>query len=729
VALDAVLQEIINHLLNALIGKDQPCRGGAALAVTRLRGEPAAEILFDQYGNGTPEEFLALALTPLSPDKTAQILISALNDPQLAVRSAASQALAQIRTPQIIRGLVNAVEHHVTGSGNAEGLVKLVSEESLIAAVETLGELANEACVRTMRKLISFETNSKIKASGISALGSKPDEQYVPFFQGVLKDADPRVRANALESIARSGSKAVVGMLQPYLDDPHHRIRANAALGIWKYGDFEVSATIKEMLKNGDEKHRLSAVYVIGQCRIEAYLKNVQDLIAAPDVPLRKHAIRALGNFKKPELVEPFLGKLAEPEESIRLVLVEAILDVLGKKALPALMQHVKSEKSPVIRARIARAFGAWADPATVSHVADMLKDPDPTVVAGAVESLMTLIPVSPPAALVERMKSLLVSENQRLRVLAVTGLWNWGVPEIWQLLLKMITHAEVRVNAWGFQCLAEVLGLAVPKGGPTIESLRDFLLKTAEGRKKILAQELAHAAQGQIKTQLDLALADVRAGKNREAIERLEDVLKIAPNNLQALVTLGDIHFHAEKFEKARELFVRALQFQPNLSKALYSLGMIYQKSRDWAKAREVLVNLIKINPQLAQPYLLLAEVFEGEGKMGECLGILKKLQSLAPQNIPVMMKLARISFLAGAVNEGFLWAQKAGSLGAVDDLTRLILAFGDYVNQNPAEGFRKLFQIFRIVAENPQVLPIAEVRKCLQVAEGLLVQNVRKE
>nr|MBP7635952.1 hypothetical protein [Candidatus Ozemobacteraceae bacterium] len=68
------LSVIFPLLLDNLTSSEYELRKAALTAVSRLRGEAAAEILFERFKSDNLDDYLTFALSRMSPDKSAKLL-------------------------------------------------------------------------------------------------------------------------------------------------------------------------------------------------------------------------------------------------------------------------------------------------------------------------------------------------------------------------------------------------------------------------------------------------------------------------------------------------------------------------------------------------------------------------------------------------------------------------------------------------------------------------------
>ncbi len=82
------------------------------------------------------------------------------------------------------------------------------------------------------------------------------------------------------------------------------------------------------------------------------------------------------------------------------------------------------------------------------------------------------------------------------------------------------------------------------------------------------------------------------------ERIAELEKFLKDTPDNIQALVTLGDLYYDSNQLHDAINVFNKAVKFQPESVHIQNDLGMLYQKTGQYDLAIERFWAALKIDP-----------------------------------------------------------------------------------------------------------------------------------
>ncbi|MGN1394752.1 MAG: tetratricopeptide repeat protein [Succinivibrionaceae bacterium] len=86
--------------------------------------------------------------------------------------------------------------------------------------------------------------------------------------------------------------------------------------------------------------------------------------------------------------------------------------------------------------------------------------------------------------------------------------------------------------------------------------------------------------------------------GDKKEALQSLEDILKIEPNNIKAREKLASVYYGINNYTKAIELLDKGIRIQPNHYDYRLYLARIYSEIGDYQKAIKV---LSLVNPPVA--------------------------------------------------------------------------------------------------------------------------------
>ena len=715
------LTEIFSALLRLLTGPDYELRRRSLISISKLRGDMAADLIFERYQSDNLEDYLVLAVSRMDPKKSAPILISALSDMHLEARLTAAETLIKQRSEESVSALIATVEAYLKEevAGKKENLL---AEEALQGIVRVLGGIATPMCLALLRKLILQEKNERVRATVVGVLGQHINDSMIPMFQGLLSDKDPRVQANAIEALGNLNKNTTVGILQPYLYDSNPRVKANAVKAIFRFGDFDVSSTLKEMLASHEKNLRVSAIYAIGEIKLEPYFKNLLGYMKDGDPDVRRNAVVALRKFQKKDFAIQLIPMLDDPAPEVRLQAAIGVGELYQEQGVQPLLKRLEKEPAPHIRSNLATIIGKYGKEEHFPLLLPFLNDEDDRVIGNVIEALQKLKPKQPHSGAVTSLRRFLDSSNNRIRANAIRVLWEWGFTDVLDALLKLISGDSPETIMSGMYCIGEVFSLVSHENGNMLKTF-DGILKTAveEHRKKFIAKGGA-IGDSKVRGLWESSQSAIKAGKLKDARKLLEQILKVSPNLHQVFVALGELSLREGALDEAETNFLRALSISPNILKAHYALGQIYHRKREWLKAINSLQVSIRLYPKLPQAYLILAEAFEMENRWQESAETLKRLSSLVPKNLQVLQRLTRSISLAGAVGDAIPVARAAAAIGPVDAFTMLIMAVGEHFSGASDKGFVNLMGVLGMLAEKPDGRSLADTNRLSKIFQGLI-------
>jgi cytochrome c-type biogenesis protein CcmH/NrfG len=82
------------------------------------------------------------------------------------------------------------------------------------------------------------------------------------------------------------------------------------------------------------------------------------------------------------------------------------------------------------------------------------------------------------------------------------------------------------------------------------------------------------------------------------QEIAQLEDLLKRDPQNLQALISLGNAYFDSNQFKKAIDVYQKALAIDPKNADVRTDMAIMYRNLKDYDRAIQEFRQAAKDNP-----------------------------------------------------------------------------------------------------------------------------------
>ena len=100
------------------------------------------------------------------------------------------------------------------------------------------------------------------------------------------------------------------------------------------------------------------------------------------------------------------------------------------------------------------------------------------------------------------------------------------------------------------------------------------------------------------------------------EEIGRLEAIVSKEPTNLQALVTLGNLYFDSNQYQKAIDVYERSLAIDPKNPDVRTDLGIMYRAVKDYDRAVKEFREAARIDPSHKNSRFNLGVVLQNDKK-----------------------------------------------------------------------------------------------------------------
>ena len=113
------------------------------------------------------------------------------------------------------------------------------------------------------------------------------------------------------------------------------------------------------------------------------------------------------------------------------------------------------------------------------------------------------------------------------------------------------------------------------------------------------------------------LAQIEAQKGNLKEAINKSQQALLAAPNDIGVLFQLGLLYYQDKNYDVAKAAFERAVAISPNFSNARYFLGLIYDREGKKAKAIEQFEKIEKLNPKNKEVKKILENLRSGKSAL----------------------------------------------------------------------------------------------------------------
>lgn len=312
----------------------------------------------------------------------------------------------------------------------------LTSQDAASAETQQAVAILKRLGQSTIPKLIESLGKAHNSHTLVALLLPMVQNATLPLFADGLASSNPRVVAGVVEVLSQATTYDAHRLLD-FFTDP--RV-AKATLG-------KVLTTRKEtlqpepLLRCLDSARPEDRPLLLGLVRQVATVAAVPALIrhtASPDETVRLAMVRTLARFRRDEVRDALLGKLADAHAPVR----EAALEGLASLQLPFPVEPICQllrDPAPAVRRQASRLLAQNKAPQTVLALFDILQDPSPEVQQGAVDLLAAVgDPSLVKAAVTTRadtpavrdtLMRLLALPQTRVRQLALEGLASLPLP------------------------------------------------------------------------------------------------------------------------------------------------------------------------------------------------------------------------------------------------------------------------------------------------------------
>jgi hypothetical protein len=165
-----------------------------------------------------------------------------------------------------------------------------------LRVLDLIGECA--AQLTNWRSLLSIHADGdpriKAKCAVLLARYRFGDEAGLERF----RRSEPRVRANIVETIGEADRDTANAVLELAIRDEDNRVAGNACLALYNSGDTRSLARLAEMIASPEPKHRITAAWVIGQCRDGRFASRLLAALRGELPALRKRSLASLARLE-----------------------------------------------------------------------------------------------------------------------------------------------------------------------------------------------------------------------------------------------------------------------------------------------------------------------------------------------------------------------------------------------------------------------------------------------
>ncbi len=158
-----------------------------------------------------------------------------------------------------------------------------------------------------------------------------------------------------------------------------------------------------------------------------------------------------------------------------------------------------------------------------------------------------------------------------------------------------------------------------------------------------------------------ELALECLKAGNLDQAEKTYKEILRLQPDNVNALHFLGVTYYHHKEYDSAIMYIKKALQLKPDHVDAYNNLGIIFRDKGQLDDAESCFRKALQINPNFVKSYVNLGNTLQAKGSLDEAMAYFQKALELNPNLIELYINLGSILHGKGRLDDAIACFQKA--------------------------------------------------------------------
>jgi tetratricopeptide (TPR) repeat protein len=171
------------------------------------------------------------------------------------------------------------------------------------------------------------------------------------------------------------------------------------------------------------------------------------------------------------------------------------------------------------------------------------------------------------------------------------------------------------------------------------------------------------------------LALLDLAAGRKTEARSRLEDSLRLSPQNARALLSLALISADQGRADEAEALIERALRFHGQEPRVQYTAARLAMASGDGQKAIFHAKNALSLSPGYSEARSLLGSLMYQTGSYAEAISLMQEGVARNRKDPSAWFTLGLAQEAAGKTADAIYSLRQAVAQKEDDEVARLAL------------------------------------------------------
>jgi protein O-GlcNAc transferase len=216
----------------------------------------------------------------------------------------------------------------------------------------------------------------------------------------------------------------------------------------------------------------------------------------------------------------------------------------------------------------------------------------------------------------------------------------------------------------------------------------------------KIANDIQASAKSSQIQRELQLALKRYESGDLKKAESIFEKILKIDPENADALHLLGMIAYQSGKSDRAINLIRRAVSSNSAQPMLYNNLGYVFLAEGDLGDAVVCFKQAIRLEGRYADAYCGLGKALHLQGHLDEAIEAYNKVLLINPEMTDTIINLGQAFYSKGAIDKAVACCRRVNFKNP-DNLDANLLLASAYLGQEKAELAKS--HLRKVLAKEP--------------------------
>jgi len=165
------------------------------------------------------------------------------------------------------------------------------------------------------------------------------------------------------------------------------------------------------------------------------------------------------------------------------------------------------------------------------------------------------------------------------------------------------------------------------------------------------------------VEAQVSIAEVCTKMNKMAPAIQALNEVVKLRPDDGKALLKLGKLYFNFSQWDKVIAIMPKVQQQLPDAKNVAYMLGKSYYSIENYGKALEYLQQAVKEDEENGDAYYLIAHTYTTMSNYKQAIPFYERSLKLDQQTSyeTRVYEFAMVLATAGKFDESIVWFQKA--------------------------------------------------------------------